>query len=306
MKKIFDWIKRNKLTSALIVVVLYLLVGRTPIALLGMRSLGSMGVSSKGAMYYDSYSSPVALEMAPSTSNYRGQPATPQLDVEERKVVTNTSLSMVVKDVVNTIRDIKEKTKVLDGYMVNSWVRSPEEGGTGYISIRVPSDKLDLAMETFRGLAVKIVDESVDGTDITDQYINYEEQLRILQRTKLTFEGILIRAEEIDDILNVQQKILNIQSQIDAIEGKLRYMEATSSSSVIAINLSTDELSLPYAPSTWRPNVVYKYAVRALVQDLRKIANTSIWIGVYSVIWLPLLVVVLVARKIILKKRQRI
>ncbi|MFA6981717.1 MAG: DUF4349 domain-containing protein [Patescibacteria group bacterium] len=307
MRKIIDWIKRNKLTCALILVVVYLVVRRTPIANVG---LGGFGGISSDAMYSDEYAYSTMEMAVPSAKSYSGsggnylyRQAAPQLAIQDRMIVTNTNLSIVVKDVVNSIELIKNKTKELNGYMVNSWVNSPEEGGTGYISLRIPSDKLDAAMKAFRGFAVKIVDESIDGTDITDQYTDYEEQLRILEGTKVTFEGIIGRATEVEDILNVQDRILNVQSQIDSIKGQLKYMEATASSSLISVNLSTDELSLPYAPSTWRPQVVFKYATRALVQDLRKIANTSIWVGVYAVIWLPVLAIVYVVRKMILKRR---
>lgn len=295
----------NKLTSVLIAVVVYLVIRGLPSSNIGIGGFG--GISKQASLYTDmAYPT---MEMAPASgsysSNYYYREAAPQLDVEDRMVVTNTSLSIVVKDVVDTTELIKGKTKELGGYMVNSSVNSPEEGGTGYISIRVPSDKLDAAMVAFRGFAVKIVDESVNGTDITDQYTDYEEQLRILERTKTTFEGILASATEVDDILNVQDRILNVQRQIDSINGRLKYLEATAASSMISINLSTDELSLPYAPSTWRPQVVFKYATRALVQDLRKIANVSIWVGVYSVIWLPVLIIVLVVRKMVIKRREK-
>lgn len=298
MKKLFDWIKGNKLTFGLILVVLYFLFKNTPITYLGTRGMNSLALDYA---YPEEYTTSKAIgSIAPGLGL---REPTPQLDVTDRKVVTNTSLSIVVKDVVQTITQINQKTTELGGYMVNSNVTSPEEGGTGYISIRVPSEKLDEAMEAFKDYAVKVVEENVYGTDITDQYTDYEEQLRILESTKETFQNILSSATEVEDILNVQDRILNIQRQIDSIKGQLKYMDATSESSLISVNLSTDELSLPYSPSTWRPSVVYRLAIRALVQDLRRIGNGAIWVGVYAAIWLPVLVIILLVRKIIRRKK---
>jgi hypothetical protein len=75
-------------------------------------------------------------------------------------------------------------------------------------------------------------------------------------------------------------------------------MEKSAELSLLTITIASDELSLPYAPSnSWRPALVFKQAVRSLVQSARTLANFAIWIGVYSVIWIPLLLGVLLYAK---------
>jgi len=67
--------------------------------------------------------------------------------------------------------------------------------------------------------------------------------------------------------------------------------------SLVTVYLSTDEYTLPYAPSEpWRPDVIFKTAVRSLIGNLRGIASTAIWLVVYSVIWVPVLILVLYIR----------
>ena len=69
--------------------------------------------------------------------------------------------------------------------------------------------------------------------------------------------------------------------------------------SKITLYLSTDELSLPYTPDTkFRPNVVFKLAVRSLLDTLRAIAEALIWVGVYSAIWLPVVIIYLIVKRI--------
>jgi len=72
----------------------------------------------------------------------------------------------------------------------------------------------------------------------------------------------------------------------------LAYMDGASSTTLITIYLSTDELGLPYAPSqAWRPEVIFKQAVRSLLLNARSVANLGIWVVVY----IPALVFVWVA-----------
>lgn len=173
--------------------------------------------------------------------------------------------------------------------MVNSHLSKPEESANGTITVRVPEEKLTEALEAFRRAGLRVVDENVSGRDITDQYVDLEARLATLNKTKAKFEEILDKATQVQDLLNVQRELINLQSQIDSIKGQQQYLSQSAKLSKITVYLSTDEFSLPYSPADpWRPNVVFKLAVRSLVTNLRNIGSAIIWIGVYSPVWVPI------------------
>jgi len=98
--------------------------------------------------------------------------------------------------------------------------------------------------------------------------------------------------------INIQREIINTQSQIDSYKGQQNYLDKSSQMSKITVYLSTDEFSLPYAPSeSFRPEVIFKQAVRTLVTLIRKIATLIIWTLVYSVIWVPVLILILYLKR---------
>ena len=68
-------------------------------------------------------------------------------------------------------------------------------------------------------------------------------------------------------------------------------MEKTAASAKLTVYLSTDEWSLPYAPEepAFGPKIIFKQAVRSLVNHGRSLAKGVVWLGVYSVIWGPVL-----------------
>src|SRR5690606_35568276 len=110
-----------------------------------------------------------------------------------------------------------------------------------------------------------------------------EARLATLNQTKQIYQDMLGRATDVDEILRVQQSIFSVQDQIDSLQGQLQYLSNTTQSSLVTIYLSTDELSLPYAPGEpWRPQVVFKTAVRSLMMNLRGAADLVIWAVVYS------------------------
>jgi hypothetical protein len=292
MRKIIGWIQSNKVTTILVFAILFLLASNYGSPLTYKSS------PARDRLATDVFTG--SEEM--STSSFAPIPKTgggaPRLDITDRKVVTESTLSLVVTDVRNAIKDIAIYAKGLGGYMVDSSQTAPEGLATGNISIRVPSDKLDVALEYLRNASVKVVSERIKGTDITDEYIDVEARLNTLYGTKSRYETILDRSVEIEDIMNVTQQILYVQDQIDSLKGRLEYMDATSSSSLITVYLSTDEFELPYSPEQpWRPSVIFKYAVRSLVQTSRNVGSFLIWVGVYAVIWIPVLVIAYVIKK---------
>ena len=147
-------------------------------------------------------------------------------------------------------------------------------------------------------MAVKVVSESVIGTDVTDQYVDLEAQLAVLNKTKQKFEEILDRATAVADLLNVQRELISLQSQIDDVKGQQKYYEQSAKLSIVTIYLSTDELALPYAPTNeWRPAVIFKDAVRSLVSVLRAVGSLLIYAVVLVPVWVPVIFVVRFIRK---------
>lgn len=278
-----SWIKRNKLTSVLILVVLYLIARQyfgvvrplslTPAGLGGTESLSLKSVGSN-------------LYPAPDREY------TP-IQKTDRLVVQESNLSLVVKNVRESVDKIIDHAKSVGGYMVSSSLSQPEEAPFANVVIRVPSKNLKDTLGFLRSLAFKVSSENLYGYDVTDQYVDIQARLDTLNKTKAKFEEIMTKAIVIADILTVQRELINLQDQIDSLKGQQQYLEKTAELARITIYLSTDEFALPYAPSeSFRPAVILKQAVRSLVGTLRSIIKALIWIGVYGVIIVPVALVI--------------
>ena len=296
MKTIIEWLKKNKLTVVLILAVGYLLLQQNsgPITPLSLNQQRFGGEMMEGAVLPKAGGGITGMmsSILPSDSE------TPPTSGQDRLVIRETTLSMVVKDVAESLKTIRQKTESLDGYMVNSHLSKPEESASGTITVRVPEEKLIEALEAFRRAGLRVVDENVSGRDVTDQYVDLEARLATLNKTKTKFEEILDRATQVQDLLTVQRELVNLQQQIDSVKGQQQYLSQSAKLSKITVYLSTDEFSLPYSPADpWRPNVVFKLAVRSLVSALRGIGTAAIWIGVYSPIWAPILAVIWIVKK---------
>lgn len=299
--RVLEWLKNNKLTALLILAVLFLLLKDR---LIYPLSLSQSFRTSKMA-YPETSKVSLDMEAAPAiygSLNNAYSRTTPHPEVAERMVVEQSSLSLVVGDVRQKTDEILNEIEKRSGYMVSSSLNQPEEAPFATIVVRVPVKDLRSTLEYLRGLAIKVTSENLLGYDVTDQYVDLEARLNILYQTKTKFEDILNKASTVNEIMQVQQQIINLQSQIDSLKGQQQYLEKTAENAKLTIYLSTDEYSLPYAPETpsFRPKAIFKQAVRSLVTSLRGIATLAIWLGVFSVIWLPVVLLI----KFLKRKKQ--
>ena len=222
---------------------------------------------------------------------------------KSRLVVEESSMSMVVSNVRQISDKIVDYVKSADGYMVTTSLTSPEEAPFATVVVRLPSDKLRSALDYFRSLGIRVTSENILGTDVTDEYVDIKARLETLEKTKTKFEEIMSKATQVQDILNVQRELISLQDQIDSLKGRQQYLEQTAKLAKITVYLSTDEFALPFTPSErFRPEIIFKQAVRSLVKDLRSVAKVLIWVGIYAVVWVPAGVIVFLLWRRIKKK----
>lgn len=290
--RIVAWINRNKLITLLLLLVVFLLWKQYyhsfPIVRPSSLRTYSQQVDYGDAAMVQKNNMAVGAPSRTGILPPSSEDFAPTSDADDRLVITTTSMSMVVENVQSTSKKIINHTESIGGYMVNTSLINPEDAPFASVVVRIPSDNLESALEYFRNLSIKITSENILGRDVTDEYVDIQAQLETLNKTKAKFEEILNKAVKVEDILRVQRELVNLQSQIDRLKGQQKYLEQNASLSKITVYLSTDELSLPFTPTEkFRPNVIFKTAVRSLFRNLQKFGGMLIWIGVYSVIVVP-------------------
>jgi hypothetical protein len=292
------WIKKHKFIILLAFVIAFFLSNsnRNPITLNPTVSYNSQSEEPQetfttGLNIQNERSSISQIDYAPSAFDKVSSSS-------ERVIIQNSSLSLLVVNVRNVGEKILTTTKSIGGFMVETNYSNPEEQGFATITVRVPTENLDKALDQFRSLAVKITSENLIGTDVTEQYEDLDERIATLTSTKAKFEEILNRASAIDDIIRLNQEIINIQQQIDFAKGQQMSLEDNARFTKITVFLSTDEFALPYTPDeTFRPNVIFKKAIRSLLGTIQDLGEFSIWLGVYSIVLVPSIVLILLIRK---------
>ena len=132
--------------------------------------------------------------------------------------------------------------------------------------------------------------------DVTEEFVDGLARLKIKKETEQTYLKILSQAKTVKDILDVQNQIQDLRSDIEAIEGRLRYLQKS-------VNYSTLNISMYQIinSSIARPSFFTK-ALNAVKEGIGLFSD--IIIGILY-LWIFILIIIAVAVIIIKKRRNK-
>jgi hypothetical protein len=200
----------------------------------------------------------------------------------ERIVIRNADMTVVVLDPATSSDTIAAMAEDFGGFVVSANVYQASAGESitttqASITIRVPSERLEEALERIASDAVEVRNESVSGEDVTQQYTDLGSRLTNLEAAEVQLREIMASAFETDDVLRVFDDLTRVREEIELIKGQRQYFEEAARLSRISVQLIPDALAQPLQFGGWQPEGTAKSAVEALVTALQFIADAAIW-----------------------------
>jgi hypothetical protein len=266
------------------VVVVFVLLGTTMVALFSpsyeatyssvQRSLdGGYGGGGGGGpeVSLAPVEAPVAFDAyAPLPGSEEVKNSVPA-QVQERLVIQNADLAIVVADPKARMQEIADMTVAMGGFVVSSNIYTTyygpnsAEAPEATIVVRIPSDKLDEALESIKKDAVDIQYENRSGQDVTSLYVDLQSQLKAKQAAEKKLLEILDKATETEGVLAVYTELQRIQSEIEVLKGQIKYYEESAALSAVSIRLIAEETVKPVEIGGWKLEGAANDAIQNLI-----------------------------------------
>jgi hypothetical protein len=256
-----------------------------------MRSAPTM-LEGGQAVSYDVAGESYDYELAESNYAAPREPSVFSVDtstetsLSERIVIRNASLSLVVNDPTESSDEIAAMAEEMGGFVVNMNVYQTTfdngvEGERASITVRVPVERLDEALETIKAGAIEVRNETVSGQDVTEEYTDLQSRLRHLEAVEQQLLGFLEEARDTDDALSVFSQLEQKQAEIEVIKGRIQYLENSARLSMISVDLQPDVADRPLQIGNWRPVGTAKSAIEALLSTLQFLGDVLIVFVIY-------------------------
>jgi hypothetical protein len=212
-----------------------------------------------------------------------------------RMIVKDAQLKLEVSETDVAIDGVTQVVEDCGGYIVSSRVWYEERRDESYkyatLTLGVPVDQFERALRRLRGLAVRVVDETAAGQDVTDEYVDLQSRVRNLEATRDRIRGFLDQATSVEEALQVNEQLAAVEAEIEQVQGRVNYLADRAAYSTITVQLDP---ALPPAPTPtptptpepWHVAPTVRRATGTLRGVAQTLAELAIWVGIVG---LPLL-----------------
>ncbi|MBM3151835.1 MAG: DUF4349 domain-containing protein [Chloroflexi bacterium] len=213
---------------------------------------------------------------------------------QERLVIMNANLTIVVADPETKMNDIAALAEGMGGFVVSSnlyqtYTNSGSTAPEAYITVRVPAGQLDTALTQIKADVVEVQNENRSGQDVTQEYVDLSSRLKAYEDALEQLEAIMETNTTPEEVLNVFNQMMYYREQIEIIKGQMQYYEQASALSAISVTIIAEETIQPLEIGGWKPEGVVRDAVQTLIDFLQGFVDFLIWLVIFI---LPMLLVI--------------
>lgn len=173
-------------------------------------------------------------------------PVSPLPNLPGQKVIKNASIRIKVGEDKFQERYSQASTiaEQFGGFVTSSSTfETKGRIASGFLTMRVPSDKFQSALAELRKLG-QVKGEEQSGQDVTTEFVDLESRLKHLKSQEAFFLRLMDQAKTISDMIQIQQQLSSVQLQIEEVQGRLNLLKDQTSFSTITARIFEEGASI--------------------------------------------------------------
>jgi len=142
----------------------------------------------------------------------------------------------------------------------------------------------------------RLLNTSMSTQDVSSDYVDTQSRLNNLRGEQQRLLTLLSHASALGDVLSIDQRLTDVEGQIEQIEAHLNSLNGQITFYNISISLQPGQAAL--TPSTgWSVSSIWQSALSAAIAFAQVLATVFIWLVVFSVYIIPLALIVWFVRR---------
>jgi len=168
-------------------------------------------------------------------------PAAGSGTVIDTKIIKTAYITVEVTDVAGSVESLKNMVTAKGGYLSSSSVSEGYNNRlSGTVVLRIPQAEFENTLAGVKAIGtVKSV--STQGEDVTEEYIDIQAQKTSYQNQLAQYNDLMKKAVKVSDVIEIQQQIDSVQTNLNRLEGRLKYLNSRIDMSTITVTLQEPE-----------------------------------------------------------------
>ena len=159
----------------------------------------------------------------------------------DRMLVGRANLELEVGDVNRGVAQAVGIVEKEGGYL--EW-RSEDAQLSAQARFRIPVKGFKGALGSLEALGA-VVSRSVNGTDVTEQYVDVAARLKNKYVLRDRFKQLLEKAVSVNDMLSIETELNRVQSDIDSMEATIKSLKGQVDFATVDLKLKRDQVLGP-------------------------------------------------------------
>ncbi|WP_375562457.1 DUF4349 domain-containing protein [Bernardetia sp. OM2101] len=152
-------------------------------------------------------------------------------------VIKTGNMQLQVQDLDKAKEEVLQKVKANKGFTSAANYNDYSSSKQQNITIRVASSNFENLMKQLSSIGF-VESQSQNSQDVSEEFVDIQARLKSKREVEKRYTEILKDAKTISEILKIEDKLRVIREEIEAKEGRLRYLKDQVSLSTINLTLT--------------------------------------------------------------------
>ena len=209
----------------------------------------------------------------------------------EDRIVKTGSVTIQVTSIDESVARATDQIHGLGGWLAGSDRKTTTASGLASVTYRVPVGRFEDALAIMRKLGSKVLGEHSDSASVGSQIVDLQARIDNLKASEKAIQAIMTKAITVADVLTVQQRLAEVQGQIEELTAQLQGLTDQSAYSTLTVIFEVPAVEPSPSPSPsaspspepsasdapWSAGEQFNQAGAALGEVGKGIATVAIW-----------------------------
>lgn len=169
----------------------------------------------------------------------QSRPANKATDNVDKKIIKEGEIRFKTADIAVTRKALYASLKKLGGYVAEESETNESGQKEVTLNVRVPAKNFDQLLTNVSANAEAIDSKNIRIKDVTTEYIDVTTRLTNKKKLEERYLDLLKKGSKISDLLEIENKLTEIRSDIESTQGQLNYMMKQVAYSTLDITFYT-------------------------------------------------------------------
>lgn len=183
---------------------------------------------------YDQAANAVATEVVEEAAETSAPPIN-SIEKIDQKIIKTGNLRFETSDMEETFVELQQLIKKHHAIVQNDSEEKSDNTVNRYLTLRIPNQNFDSFIKELSSGVHYFDLKNISVDDVTEEFIDVASRIKTKKALEERYIELLKKANKVSEMLEIERELATIREEIEAKEGRLKYIQNRVSMSTINV-----------------------------------------------------------------------